>query len=137
MSSMVKGIRKKPMTSKDDRVINTVVTVLSLLAALVVIYPLLFVVSASVSEPLSVVAGEVTLFPVGFTLGGYKRILEYQLIWIGYRNTIFYTVLGMAVTLVATLPAAYALSRNDLKGRGFFTTFFAITMFFNAGLIPT
>lgn len=93
--------------------------------------------SASVSEPLSVVRGEVKLLPVGFTLEGYGRILEYKPVWRGYANTIVYTVCGTIVSLVATIPGAYVLSRREIRGHGFFTTYFAITMFFNAGLVPT
>lgn len=123
--------------SHDDRVIDAVVMVISCLAAVVVLYPILFVLSASFSDPVRVIAGEVTFLPKGFTLEGYKRILQYQPVWRGYLNTILYTVGGTAVTLTATLPAAYALSRHDLRGRGLFTAYFAFTMFFSAGLVPT
>ena len=77
------------------------------------------------------------LWPVNFTVEGYKTILEYAGIWTGYRNTIFYTLIGTTINICLTLPAAYALSRADFKARGFFTAFFSFTMFFNGGLIPT
>lgn len=123
--------------SADDRVIDGVAMTLSILATLVVLYPILFVVSASVSDPQLVVTGQIVLLPKGLTFEGYERILNYQPVWRGYLNTIFYAAAGTIVSLFATLPAAYALSRKDLRGRGFFTAYFAVTMFFSAGLIPT
>lgn len=125
------------LASKDDLAVDTAVLLLTIVTLIIVVYPLIFVLSASVSEPLSVVRGEVRLLPVGFTLEGYGRILEYKPVWRGYANTIVYTVCGTIVSLVATIPGAYVLSRREIRGHGFFTTYFAITMFFNAGLVPT
>ena len=125
------------LASKDDLAVDTAVLLLTIVTLIIVVYPLIFVLSASVSEPLSVVRGEVKLLPVGFTLEGYGRILEYKPAWRGYANTIVYTVCGTIVSLVATIPGAYVLSRREIRGYGFFTTYFAITMFFNAGLVPT
>lgn len=135
MTGLVKKHGK--IRSADDRVIDGVAMTLSILATLVVLYPILFVVSASISDPQLVVTGQIILLPKGLTFEGYQRILNYQPVWRGYLNTIFYAVAGTIVTLFATLPAAYALSRKDLRGRGFFTAYFAVTMFFSAGLIPT
>lgn len=129
--------KKGRIRSRDDRVIDSVVMALSLIATVIVLYPIIFVVSASVSDPQMVVTGKVVFLPKDITFEGYKRILEYQPVWRGYLNTIFYTVASTLISLFATLPAAYALSRKDLRGRGFFTAFFAVTMFFSAGLIPT
>lgn len=125
------------LASKDDLTVDTAVLLLTIVTLIIVVCPLIFVLSASVSEPLSVVRGEVKLLPVGFTLEGYGRILEYKPVWRGYANTIVYTVCGTIVSLVATIPGAYVLSRREIRGHGFFTTYFAITMFFNAGLVPT
>ena len=72
-----------------------------------------------------------------FTVDGYKEILRHAEIWVGYRNTIFYTVVGTVIGLAVNIPAAYALSRHDLVGRKIITFFFIFTMFFNGGLIPT
>ena len=135
MTGLVKKHGK--IRSADDRVIDGVAMTLSILATLVVLYPILFVVSASISDPQLVVTGQIILLPKGLTFEGYQRILNYQPVWRGYLNTIFYAAAGTIVTLFATLPAAYALSRKDLRGRGFFTAYFAVTMFFSAGLIPT
>lgn len=127
----------KALKSRDDIIVDAAVLVITLFICIVVLYPLLYVLSSSFSDPVEVAAGNVLLFPKGFTLEGYEYILDYKDIWIGYRNTLFYTVVGTLMNLAVTLPAAYALSRRDLFGRGFFTTMFAVTMFFSGGLIPT
>lgn len=127
--------RKRPQ-GLDDRIINGGAFLLALVTMIVIAYPLVFVLSASFSDPLSVARGEVLLFPADFTLDGYKTILEYQPIWIGYRNTIFYTVVGTAINMIVTLPCAYALSRKDLVGRNVIMMLFTFTMFFSGGMIP-
>ena len=123
--------------SKDDLVVDSVAVCVTLIIFALVALPLIYVISSSLSDPTEVLTGRVTFYPRNFTLDGYKRIFEYDPIWIGYRNTIIYTVLGTTVNLLVTLPCAYALSRRDLLGRGFFTFLFTFTMFFNGGLIPT
>ena len=129
--------RNGRLASKNDRIVDFLANFLSLLAVIIVLYPLLFVVSASVSEPKEVVQGHVVLWPVGFTWEGYSRILTYKPIWRGYLNTLLYSFGGVAVSLAATVPAAYTLSRKEIHGHGFLTAYFAVTMFFGAGLIPT
>ncbi|MDR1599102.1 MAG: carbohydrate ABC transporter permease [Oscillospiraceae bacterium] len=128
---------KRLIRSKDDRIVDFIAYAVGALVVLVTLYPLVFVVSASFSDPARVINGEITLLPKGFTLEGYKRILNYSLIWKGYRNTFLYTLFGTSVNLAVTLPAAYALSRRDFIGRNALTAFFAFTMFFSGGLIPT
>lgn len=103
----------------------------------IVAYPLYFIVIASLSDPNAVASGQVWFFPKGFNLEGYKAILAYEKIWIGYRNTIFYAVAGTAISLFVTIPAGYALSRRDFMPRKFVMFFFTFTMFFSGGLIPT
>ncbi|NGP43918.1 carbohydrate ABC transporter permease [Bacillaceae bacterium SIJ1] len=104
---------------------------------IIVLYPLVYIVSASVSNPAAVNSGAMWLFPVDFTWEGYQRVFADERIWLGYRNTIFYTVVGTLINLAVTLPAAYALARKDFVGRGFFMAMFVFTMFFSGGLIPT
>lgn len=134
---MIGLFSKKRLASRDDWIVDSVVLLLTLAALAVVLYPLVFVLSSSVSDPVRVVRGEVRLLPVGFTLEGYGRILRYAPVWRGYLNTIVYTIGSVAVTLITTIPAAYVLSRRELRGRGILTAYFAFTMFFNAGLVPT
>ncbi len=107
------------------------------LVLVVLLYPLYFIVIASFSDPSAVGNGLVWLFPRGFTLEGYAELLKHSNIWIGYRNTIFYTIVGTAIGLAVNVSAAYALSRKDLFGRKTLSLFFIFTMFFNGGLIPT
>lgn len=94
-----------------------------------IMYPIYFIVIASFSDPSSVANGQVWVFPKGFTLEGYEELLRHENIWIGYRNTILYTVVGTLIGLVVNISAAYALSRKDLVGRKFFSVFFIFTMF--------
>lgn len=123
--------------TKADRIFKAFNISFLFIALMVVLYPLIYIVSASVSDPAQVNSGEMWLFPKGFTLEGYKLIFENDQIWRGYLNTIFYTALGTLINLAVTIPAAYALARKDFIGRGFLTGFFVLTMFFSGGLIPT
>ena len=116
--------------SRGDRVYYAIVYFVLLLLALIVVYPLYFVVIASFSSADAVLAGKVYLFPVDIDFTGYIRCFERTDIWIGYGNTIWYT---LAYTMVT---AAWALSRKTLPFRKFFMIFFTITMFFGGGLIP-
>lgn len=101
------------------------------------LYPLIFVLSASISDPSALMAGKVLLFPVGFTLQAYQAVLDYDQIWVGFANSLFYTVAGTVVNLAVTILAGYALSRKDLVGRNFFMFLFAFTMLFSGGIVPT
>ena len=108
-----------------------------LLVLIIVVYPLIYILSASFSDPASVSGGEMWLWPVGFSLEGYVRMLGYSEIGLGYSNTIVYTAAGTLTALAVTLPAAYTLSRKDFVGRGVLTVLVLITMFFSGGLIAT
>lgn len=134
---MIKAHYHRALRSRDDIIVDVAVLAITLLVCALVLYPLVYVLSSSFSDPSEVAAGNVILFPKGFTLEGYSYILDYDEIWTGYRNTLFYTIAGTLLNLIATLPAAYALSRRDLFGRGIFTVLFTVTMFFSGGLIPT
>ena len=111
---------------------------LGLLAFLIIVlYPILFVVAASFSSGEAVSAGKVFLWPVDFSLDGYKTVFNNRNIWMGFCNSILYTVLGTAINLVMTMIAAYALSRDDVPGSNKIMLLFTFTMFFNGGMIPT
>ena len=125
---------------KDDmnsRVVDWVASLLGGIVLVLTLYPLIYVLSASFSDPVSVTTGKVTLLPVQPTLDGYATIFQYGPIWLGYRNTLFYTIVGTLINMAVTLPCAYALSRRDFVGRNVLSIFFAFTMFFSGGLIPT
>lgn len=123
--------------TKSDKVTNIFIYVILAVVLVVVAYPLLFVLLASISDPSMVNSGKVLLFPKGVTLEGYTYVFRNPEVLIGYRNTIFYTVVATCLNLVVTLPAAYALSRKDFVGNTFFTFMFLFTMYFSGGLIPT
>ena len=123
--------------STSDRVFDVINITLLGIIALVMIYPLYFTVIASLSNPYDVVNGNVYVFPVGFSLEAYNNVLKESRVWIGYRNSLFYTVFGTLLNLVLTIPAAYVLSKKKLVGRGLLMTFFLIPMYFGGGLIPT
>lgn len=121
----------------NDRLFDIVVVILNALVFLMIAYPLYFVIIASISDSTLVSTGKVTLFPQGISLFGYKEIFHDGRIWTGYKNTVIYTVLGTAVNLLLTLPAAYVLSRSEFRARRFLMLALVVTMFFNGGLIPT
>lgn len=102
----------------------------------VILWPLLFIISASFSDPAAVDAGQVWLLPVRPRLDGYAAVFRYQEVWSGYANSLFYAVVGTTVNLVMTIAAAYPLSRKNFFGRNLFMAIFAFTMFFSGGLIP-
>ncbi|MGO4183403.1 carbohydrate ABC transporter permease [Paenibacillus sp. MCAF9] len=104
---------------------------------LLVLYPLYFVLVASLSDPNYIYSGEVWLFPKGFTLDGYERIFSDSSIWIGYANSILYATLGTLIGVTVTVFAAYPLARRNLAGKSAIMWFLLVTMFFSGGLIPT
>ena len=106
-------------------------------ATLLVLYPLVYIISASVSDPNAIMKGTMWLLPKGFTWDGYVRIFGNQDIWMGYKNTIIYTIVAVVVNLIFTIPCAYALSRPELFGKNFFIKFMMVTMFFSGGMIPS
>lgn len=124
-------------TSKEDILFDIVVVILSLMVFLIIAYPIYFVIIASISDSTLVSRGLVTLWPKGISLYGYEQIFQDTRVWSGYMNTIIYTVGGTFINLLVTLPAAYALSRKKMPGKNFIMFFFAFTMFFNGGIIPT
>lgn len=113
--------------------INTFVLVL---LALIVVYPLYFIIIASISDPDAVLAGKVYLYPVNITLSGFKKIIGVSSVWKGYLNTIIYTLLTVLISLIVTIPAGWTLSRKNLPFKKFLMVYFIIPMFFGGGLIP-
>ena len=131
------SIFKKKRMSTGDVVFEMITKFFAILVMLVVLYPLLYVLSASISDPYAVASGKMWLLPIDITFEGYERVLNYREVWLGYGNTVFYTVIGTLLALVVTLPAAYAMARPEFIGRGVLTVFIMITMFFSGGMIPT
>ncbi|WP_182200200.1 carbohydrate ABC transporter permease [Paraliobacillus salinarum] len=121
----------------SDKAFDRLNLIFVLLVTLIIIYPLIFVISASISDPQAVNSGEMWLWPVDITFDGFVRVFQNEAIWTGYRNTIIYTVVGVLIHLFILLPAAYALSRKELMAKKAFMWFILFTMLFNGGLIPT
>jgi putative aldouronate transport system permease protein len=126
-------IRVRP----SDLLFNLLIYGSCLLVFFVIAYPLYFVIIASVSNANLVATGQVKFYPKDISFFGYNEIFKDARIWLGYKNTLIYTVLGTAVNLLFTLPAAYTLSRREFKPRRAIMLIFVFTMFFNGGLIPT
>ena len=134
---MVAAVPKKQnRTSRGDRMFYLLVNIIVAILGLIVLYPLVYILSSSFSSPSAVAAGKVVLFPVDFSLRGYKAVFDYDLVYTGYRNTIFYTVVGTMINISLTMIAAYPLARRNLPGKGFFTFLFTFTMMFSGGMIP-
>lgn len=123
--------------TRRDKLFYTINIAFLSLLLLIVAYPLYFVIIASFSDPVAVSMGKVLLWPKGVNLLGYQRILGYTDIWVGYRNTFIYTILGTGLNLALTLSCAYSLSRREMPGRNIFMAIIMFTMFFSGGLIPT
>ncbi|KRF04189.1 sugar ABC transporter permease [Paenibacillus sp. Soil766] len=121
----------------DEKIFDAVVNSLAAIILVVVLYPLLYIVSASFSDPALVLNGEVLLLPKQITFEAYKNVFQNAQIWNGYGNTIVYTLVGTAINLIMTTLAAYPLSRPDMPGRGVIMFFVTLTMFFSGGLIPS
>ncbi len=119
-----------------DRVFNAVNLAIVTLVLILVGYPLLFVISASISDPIMVAGGKMLLIPKGITLEGYQMIFGSKEIWRGFANSVLYTVVGTAINIFMTVCGAYPLSRKDLEGKGIFSLMFIFTMFFSGGMIP-
>lgn len=124
-------------TDLSDRVFHAAVIILAALCMVVILYPLWFVVIASISNSDLVNQGKVVFLPVDIRFYGFEQIFHDTRIWVGYRNTIYYVLGGTILNLIVTMPAAYALSRPDFKARNPVMMFFVFTMYFSGGLVPT
>lgn len=122
--------------SRGDKIFRFFSGLFLILLAAIVLYPVYFIVIASFSDPDAVLAGKVVLWPVDINLDGYIKIIERTDVWLGYRNTIIYTVLTVVLSLLVTIPAGWALSRKNMPGKKFLMMYFTIPMFFGGGLIP-
>lgn len=134
---MVFKKKNKIIESKGDRVLHAFTTLFLILILIVVGYPVLYVVSCSFSSDLAISTGRVFFLPVEPTLAGYEFVFKFEKIWVGYRNTIFYTVIGTSITMILNIITAYPLSRPNYQGRGGLMMYFFLTTMFGAGLIPT
>ncbi len=130
---------KNPNKIKEplfDRVFYIVTGIILFLLLIVILYPMWFVLMASFSDAQYVNNGTILLYPMDFTLLGYERTIGNMDIWVGYGNTILYTVGGTAIGTFCTVVAGYALSRKDLPGHSIIMKLFVFTMYFQGGMVP-
>ncbi len=133
------ALKAKSNALKDttgDKIFFVLNAVFLGLMALIVLYPIYFIIIASISDPDAVLGGQVVLYPVNITLEGYQKVMERGDIWRGYGNTILYTIGTVIFSLLVTIPGGWALSRKTTPGKKFWMMFFIIPMFFGGGLIP-
>lgn len=127
----------KTNKSVGDRVFDWINVGFFSCIALLVLYPLYFMIIASVSNPDQIYLGNVWVWPVQFTLKGYEQIFQHERIWTGYSNTILYTCVGTVINVALTITGGYALSRRDMPGVNLMMVAIVMTIFFGGGLIPT
>lgn len=132
----MKAKNTKVSLCRSDKIYYFVSYAIIVLLTLIVLYPLIYIVSASFSSAAAVNAGRVWFWPVDFSTYSYEYLLSYKTVWMGFGNTIFYTVVGTAINIFVTILAAYPLARKDMVGRGTIMFLFTFTMLFNAGMIP-
>lgn len=121
--------------SINDKIFYIITGFLLTAFFIIVLYPCIYVISASFSSGSAVEAGRVILWPVDFSLEGYKAVFHTPSVWIGFRNSLFYTIAGTLINIFVTMIAAYSLARPDLPGRNGIMLFFTFTMFFSGGMI--
>lgn len=133
---MVSG-RKTKKAIIEDKLFDTINFIILTIVLLLVLYPLYFIVIASISDPDGIYQGKTWLLPYKPNLEGYKAILGYKDLWMGYKNSIIYTIAGVAVNIFSTFTIAFPLSRKRLPGKSFITLIMVFTMYFGGGLIPS
>ena len=134
MAKKVKNI--KIQDTLGDKILNIITATILVLVTIIVGYPLLYVISCSVSSSKALEAGLVILWPVDFSWQAYDFVLAYKDVWVGFRNSIFYCVCDVLFQMTTTIMVAYPLSRRYCQGRTFYTMFFYMTTRVGAGLIP-
>ena len=125
---------KKPFS---DSAFNAILMVIVTLILVIVLYPMIYVLSCSFSSGVAITTGRVWLWPVDVTVFGYKWVFNNKLVWSGYANSLFYTLVAALLSVVCTICGAYPLSRKNYQAKGFVEKFLTVSMLFGGGLIPT
>lgn len=118
----------------DDALFDLVVKLLLLAFGIICLYPLWYTIIASISNPAYVNDGSVVLLPKGLTLAAYRALFHEKSIWVGYKNTLFYTTTYTVLHMAVLLPCAFTMSRDNLPGRKLLFFYFLITMYFSGGM---
>lgn len=127
----------KIYTGVTDRTFDIIVTVFISIFMLIELYPMIYVISSSFSSADAITSGRVLLWPVDFAIDGYKQVLANDMVWIGLKNAIFYTVGSTIVTLILTLMCGYCFSREGWPGKKFLNIVYLVTVWFGGGMIPS
>ncbi len=122
--------------SKGEKIFYVVNTIFLIILTLAILYPIVYVISASFSSTDAVRTGKVVLLPKELSFDAYKYLFEDKDIWMSYANSIYYTLVGTAASMVVTICGAYPLSREQLPGGRVITFFITLTMWLTAGTIP-
>ena len=133
----MENTHRKLKRARGDVIYDTVIFIILTFIFLLVAYPLYFVIISSISDPIEVSAGKVTLAPVGFTLDGYKEVFKTKTVMRGFLNSLIITIMGTSINLLVTIPTSYALSRPDFTLKRPITLFYILTMFVSGGMMPT
>ena len=133
----MENTHRKLKRARGDVIYDTVIFIILTFLFLVVAYPLYFVIISSISDPIEVSAGKVTLAPVGFTLDGYREVFKTKTVMRGFFNSLIITIMGTSINLLVTIPTSYALSRPDFTLKRPITLFYILTMFVSGGMMPT
>lgn len=123
--------------TRGDQIFSSIVYVLAALLVIITLYPLVYVFSMSISDPVAVARKEVYVWPIGFSTLAFETVLKDPNVYVYYGNTIYYTVVGILFGVFTTSLAAYPLSRSSFTGRKYVMFFFTFTMFFGGGIIPS
>lgn len=120
----------------QDKAVYFINYVMLTIFLIIVLYPIIYIISCSFSSGDALMSGKVRLFPVEPTLQSYRAVFKYSSIWVGYKNSIIYAIVGTIISMGLTLFAAYPLSRSDFRGKRIFMVLILFTMMFSGGLIP-
>ncbi|CAH1205779.1 Melibiose/raffinose/stachyose import permease protein MelC [Paenibacillus auburnensis] len=131
------AVPKKIKESAGDRIFLTVIYIILTLVVIAIIYPLIFIISSSISSPAAVTSGKVWLYPVDISFKGFSVLLKTPEITTGYLNSLIYTTAGTLISVMLTIMIAYPLSRRTFFGRNALMMVITFTMIFSGGLIPT
>lgn len=123
--------------TKSDKIVLLIGFILLGFFVISIIVPLIYVIVASFMDPTTLQNKGLSFDLKDWTITGYKRVLENKMIWVGFRNSIFYSLAFTVISVIVTILAAYPMSKKELVGRKFFNTIFIVTMFLSGGLIPT
>ncbi len=137
MEQVMKRKRHRMKKSVGERIFDVVIVLFVIIVISVTLYPLIYIFSMAISDPIEAARGSVFLFPVGIDFTAMKTVLSDASIWRYYYNTIWYTVVGTVLGVAVTCIGAYPLSRKEFQGRSVFMRIIMVTMFFSGGLIPT